>query len=153
MSPLKPKNQTHTEGRTRILRASNDLGVGQAANVNQWIQEGPWGRDYDSRLTTAKVPQQFKVTEKRFTTRVVGYMRKHGWHVQRNGWVGVGNQFIQGFPDLVCVRDVVLFVELKRADGKLRPPQEMWRDWIRDAGGNWELWRPQDWDDIKLRIN
>jgi len=121
-------------------------------NGGVWKQEVSYGADYDSRVTAAKVPPQFKVTEKVFTTRVVTFLRKRGWHVQRNGWVGTGNQFLKGFPDLVCVREVVLFVELKRADGTLRPPQTEWRDWIRAAGGNWELWRPQDWADIKQRV-
>jgi len=91
------------------------------------------------------------ISEKKFANKVVNYLRKHGWHVQRNGWVGVGNQYMKGFPDLVCVRGIVLFVELKTAIGKLRPPQEEWRDWIIAANGRWELWRPQDWDAIKQR--
>ena len=121
-------------------------------NTNAWSQGWRVGVDYDSRFTKAKVPPEFKVAEKRFTTRVVTFLRNHGWRVQRNGWVGTGNQFLKGFPDLVCVRDVVLFVELKRADGKLRPSQEEWRDSILAAGGHWELWRPQDWEGIKQRV-
>jgi hypothetical protein len=92
------------------------------------------------------------VSEKKFATKVAGYMRKHGWHVQRNGWVGVGNQFVKGYPDMVCVREKILFVELKTATGKLRSSQAEWRDWILEAGGNWELWRPQDWDEVKQKI-
>ena len=144
--------QITSDSRTDILEVTNGLRVSQAPSATPRNPEVGYGVDYDSRLTTAKVPPEFKVTEKRFTTRVVTFLRSRGWHVQRNGWIGTGNQFLKGFPDLVCVREVVLFVELKRADGTLRPPQQEWRDWVRAAGGNWELWRPQDWADIKQRV-
>ena len=121
---------------------------------NNSVQTQPrdYGVIYDSRITTAKVPPEFQTTEKKFTNRVVQFLRKQGWHVQRNGWVGVGNQFLKGFPDLVCVRDVVVFVEIKKADGTLRVEQQEWRNWVLDAGGIWELWRPQDWADVKERF-
>ena len=90
--------------------------------------------------------------EKKWATKIVTYLRKNGWHVQRNSWVGVGNQYMKGFPDLVCVRRNVLFVELKTFFGQLKPAQEEWRDWILAAGGQWELWRPQHWDEIKQKL-
>ena len=145
-------NPTPRTAHTRSLEVARASQVPLKAEMGVRNPALRYGVDYDSRLTTAKVPPEFKVTEKRFTTRVVTFLRSRGWHVQRNGWIGTGNQFLKGFPDLVCVREVVLFVELKRADGTLRPPQQEWRDWVRAAGGNWELWRPQDWADIKQRV-
>ena len=59
---------------------------------------------------------------------------------------------MKGYPDMVAVRERILFVELKTATGKLRSSQAEWRDWILEAGGNWELWRPQDWDEVKQKI-
>ena len=97
-------------------------------------------------------PIDLDISEKKFATKVVTFMRKQGWLIQRNGWIGVGNQYMKGFPDLVCVREKVLFVELKKTTGKLKPAQQIWRDRIIDAGGNWELWRPQDWDELKDKL-
>ena len=53
-----------------------------------------------------------------------------------------------GFPDLVLVRERVLFRELKVGKNKLSQSQELWRDSIMDTGGDWAEWRETDMDDI-----
>ena len=56
----------------------------------------------------------------------------------------------KGFPDVVLVRNAVVFVELKSSKGKLSPEQEVWRSALWDAelsGTNiaYVVWRPADW--------
>jgi hypothetical protein len=48
----------------------------------------------------------------------------------------------------VLVRERVLFRELKVGKNKLSQSQELWRDSIMDAGGDWAEWRETDMDDI-----
>lgn len=50
-----------------------------------------------------------------------------------------------GFPDLVLVRDGIIFAELKVGKNKLSGAQEVWRDAILTAGGNWYEWRESNW--------
>jgi len=48
-----------------------------------------------------------------------------------------------GFPDLVLVGSRVLFVELKRQDGRLRPEQQAWLEALTAAEGvTAVVWRP-----------
>ena len=49
---------------------------------------------------------------------------------------------VAGFPDLVLVKDRIIFVELKSEKGRLSPAQAQWRDDIQGAGGEWYLVRP-----------
>lgn len=49
-----------------------------------------------------------------------------------------------GFPDLVIVGHVVLWVELKSATGTLKPEQRTWRYALENAGAAYRLWRPSD---------
>ena len=49
-----------------------------------------------------------------------------------------------GFPDLILVKDIVLFVELKSWYGRLRPEQSTYRERLDYAGANYALWRPRD---------
>lgn len=64
---------------------------------------------------------------------------KHGWRtpVSADG---------AGFPDLVLVRDRVVFAEVKSATGKLGPAQEQWKAYLEWAKAEWHLWTPTDWE-------
>lgn len=62
-----------------------------------------------------------------------------------------------GWPDLViCGPGGVLFRELKRQDGKIRPDQQRWGAALQAARQDWAIWRPGDWIDktidAELRI-
>lgn len=51
----------------------------------------------------------------------------------------------KGFPDLVLVRNRVLYREVKSTTGRLEPAQIRWRDVLLAAGQDWAVWRPEDW--------
>lgn len=51
----------------------------------------------------------------------------------------------RGFPDLLLVRgNQVLFRELKAKGGTLSDHQIIWRDALREAGADWDIWFPAD---------
>jgi hypothetical protein len=52
-----------------------------------------------------------------------------------------------GFPDLVLVRDRVIYAELKSEKGRLRPEQITWLERLDKAGATAYVWRPSDWPD------
>lgn len=49
-----------------------------------------------------------------------------------------------GFPDLVLVRDRVLFRELKDDRRRLEPEQIEWLNRLTRAGADAGVWRPKD---------
>lgn len=53
-----------------------------------------------------------------------------------------------GFPDLVLIRDRVIFAELKTSSGKVRDAQKLWIGLLERAGGEVYLWRPDDFDEV-----
>jgi hypothetical protein len=101
------------------------------------------------------------MTEAQFQRTVIEAAQALGWlcyhtHDSRRS--------AAGFPDLVLVRDRVLFVELKTERGKLSGAQEQWRDaivgairrWTTKQGAayyaapfQWCLWRPSNWSTIE----
>lgn len=77
-----------------------------------------------------------------------------GWtvHAERpaqtsNGW-RTPIQGYPGFPDLVLVRDRILFVELKSEAGKLSQSQTDWQERLKAANGDYRLLRPSDIDNF-----
>lgn len=63
---------------------------------------------------------------------------QHGWRTPVSGPLGAG------WPDLVLVRDRVIFAELKTDTGKVRPEQAEVGAVLAGAGVEWYLWRPKD---------
>lgn len=104
------------------------------------------------------------MTEAQFQRTVIEAAQHLGWlcyhtHDSRRSQ--------EGFPDLVLVRDRVLFVELKTDKGKLTFSQQTWRlkitaaleRWLRDhatQGTDYDVdpfahyvWRPADWPRVE----
>jgi len=72
--------------------------------------------------------------------RTLGYQRSyHTFDSRRSS---------SGFPDLVLVRDRIVYAELKTAKGKLSAEQSGWLDALAQAGGEAYLWRPADLDEV-----
>ena len=58
-----------------------------------------------------------------------------------------------GFPDLVLCRPPrLLFVELKREDGRLRAGQVDWLDALEDCGAQVMVVRPGDLDELEKML-
>jgi hypothetical protein len=68
-------------------------------------------------------------------------LTRHGWRtpVQADG---------AGWPDLVLVRERVVFAELKAHRGRLSVAQKEWVGRLRTAGGEVYVWDPSQWDDV-----
>lgn len=93
------------------------------------------------------------MTEADFQRTVIDAAQRFRWRVAHfrpaktdQGWRTAVAADGQGFPDLVLVRDRVLFVELKTDRGKLTAHQRAWRDAIQDASD--ASWKAQ-FDTIK----
>jgi len=52
-----------------------------------------------------------------------------------------------GFPDLVLVRDRIIFVEVKREGQRPRPNQVEWLNALSSAGAECYVWTESDYDD------
>ena len=96
--------------------------------------------------------------ERSFQTVVLEVARLAGWralHIRParradGSWrTPVGGDG-KGWPDLTLVRPPrLLFVELKRQGGKLRPEQRDWLDVLRLLPGAEVLvWTPEDWPEL-----
>lgn len=100
-----------------------------------------------------------RVTEAQFQATVVDLAQVTGWMVAHfrpartnNGWrtpvAGDG----KGFPDLVLVRDRVIFAELKSDRGRLSDDQTAWIGALNTAGAEAYVWRPDDFDQIAATL-
>ena len=86
-----------------------------------------------------------KESEKQFQTAVIELAILRGWkhyHTYRS------KRSVPGFPDLVLVRERIIFAELKREGGEATPQQQEWLDAIAYADGTAYLWQPSDWNEI-----
>ena len=91
-------------------------------------------------------------SEADWQSAIIEYAHLHGWHVAhfRPGLTQAGNWRTAvaadgaGFPDLVLVRERVVFVEVKGHRGKLSPAQEWWQGRLSVANAEWHCWEPRD---------
>lgn len=90
------------------------------------------------------------MTEDDFQRQVIDLAILYGWlpyHTRDS------RRSQPGFPDLVLVRDRILFPELKIRGNALSPHQVRWREAILTAGGDYRLWYPDDWDEIVATLS
>ena len=88
------------------------------------------------------------------------HIKESDWQQQvldtahENGWIAFHTQASirstgPGFPDLILIRERILYVELKAEIGQLAEHQEEWKIAIQNADGEYHLWRPSDWDSVQ----
>ena len=100
-----------------------------------------------------------------FEEKIVALAQALGWHVAHFRNVLVqrkdGSTFYatpaaangKGFPDLVIVRDRVIFAELKSGSGRLSPEQKQWREWLEESGSEYYVWTDRDVTEIKRLLS
>lgn len=69
-----------------------------------------------------------------------------GWTLSYHTLRSRGSE--SGFPDRVLVRERVVYLELKKATGKLSAAQKRWTLALLEAGAEIYVARPADFDDI-----
>lgn len=99
----------------------------------------------DGSTPGAKAGPGKAMSEKAWQARVVKFARDHGWMVYHT-LVSKGSE--PGFPDLVLVREWVIFAELKTDRGRLTKAQKDWLEALQDATTKVYVWRPSDWDEV-----
>jgi hypothetical protein len=84
------------------------------------------------------------MSEAELQNNIVELANVFGWLVFHDHDSRMNNP---GFPDLVLVRERVIYAELKNAKGKYRPDQKVWMRQLIGAGESCFLWRPAHWQD------
>lgn len=80
------------------------------------------------------------LTEAEFQSQVMVVARRFGWRVAHAGRAKVGGKWVTrmatGWPDLTLLRPPELvFLELKRTGGRIRPEQTVWVDELDTVAG------------------
>jgi len=97
--------------------------------------------------TTAQSIIAQHMLEKTLQDSICEYAEVRGWRVfhARDS----RRQNLAGLPDLILLRDRVIWAELKRhksgSRGKLSPQQEQVLEDLRNAGQEVYVWRPENW--------
>ena len=94
------------------------------------------------------------ITEKQFQSQVVRIAKVFGWMAYHTY---DSRRSEPGFPDLVLVRERVMFRELKTEKGRLTPAQKLWGERLKSAGSDYDIWRPsmkyKIQDDLRCTIS
>jgi hypothetical protein len=85
------------------------------------------------------------ISEKVFQAQVESLAKALGWKVYHT-WNSMHS--VGGFPDLVMVRERIVYAELKKETGKVSQSQQEWIDALRAADAEVHVWRPSDYDGI-----
>lgn len=81
------------------------------------------------------------MTERQFQSQIIMVAKQNGWTVYHTY---DSRRSAPGFPDLVLVRDRVLFRELKTDTGRVSKAQKSWENILTAAGADFKIWRPMD---------
>jgi hypothetical protein len=85
------------------------------------------------------------VTERAFQQAVIDAAKLLGWRCYHTH---DSRRSAPGFPDIVAVRERVIFAELKTARGALSQEQVAWLDALKAAGQEIHVWREDRWAEV-----
>lgn len=100
---------------------------------------------------TLGVPEDDEELESAFMARIRRLARQYGWATYHTH---DSRKSDKGFPDLVLVRETILFVELKTNTGKLTQDQATWLSLLAHTNSHIEVyvWRPENWALVEERL-
>lgn len=87
-----------------------------------------------------------ETSEKKFQAAVIAFAESRGWKCYHTH---DSRRSAKGFPDLVMVRDKLIFAELKVKGGKLTQEQRDWLSCLCQAGQLAYAWNPSHWPEIE----
>ena len=85
------------------------------------------------------------MTEKQFQSKILKIAKQFGWIAYHTY---DSRRSAPGFPDIVLVKDRVLFRELKTDTGRISPAQNDWGKALLEANADYKVWRPSEMDVI-----
>lgn len=102
-------------------------------------------------------PVRHSVSEAEFQRQIIQLAELHHWRVghfhdsrrQVRPGVMVGDKYAAGIPDLVLVRERVIWAELKAEKGRISISQRLWLSDLARAGAEVYLWRPSDLEEAQ----
>lgn len=104
----------------------------------------PLVTDAQLELLLAPLIHADKVDEATFQRIVVKLAEAYGWAVSHAARSQLGGRWVtaaaKGFPDLVLVKDRVVFLELKTVKGRTSPEQLQWLKRLQAVGGTVEAY-------------
>jgi hypothetical protein len=148
-----PRSETEAREAARALRDGNLDAIlarserepsDPSSSRPTWSSPGLWASP--KVLSELRGGNPTGTSEKQFMGAVVEAARLCGWLVYHPF---DSRRSQAGFPDLVCVRERVLFCELKSAKGKLSEAQADWLASLASAGASVHVWTPEDWSAIE----
>lgn len=102
------------------------------------------------------------MNESEFQKQIIDYAHHYDWTVAhfrpamtrrtKGGkpvWVTPVSADGAGFPDLVLVRERVVYAEIKVGYKKPTAEQDTWLRLLALAGAEVYVWNPKDWDEIE----
>lgn len=96
---------------------------------------------------TARAVLDRAMTESEWQRTVTEYATLCGWRTWHDN---DSRRNAAGLPDLLLARDTrIIFAELKREKGKLRPEQVEWLSALDVTPAEVYCWRPSDWDRVE----
>ncbi len=101
-----------------------------------------------------------RISESEFMAQVIAYAKLRRWRVAHfraarteRGWRTPVQGDGKGFPDLVLVRERVLWLELKTEKGKTSQEQNEWLSSLESAHQTVYIVRPSDWNAIERLLH
>jgi VRR-NUC domain len=128
----------------------NSMYAGTHGGSDGWACTCCESRTGRSTMGDARQTLDQAMTEKTWQQTIIDLAHTLGWltyhtHDSRRSQ--------PGFPDLVLVRDRIVYAELKDMRRRLTTAQFAWLDDLRRAGGEAYVWRPSDWPQAKRILN